>query len=79
MRVSVAEPDLVGSITEVAVTVTLVGSPSATVGAVYKPEFASIVPPFSVVTAQVTAPLPGELLTVAENCAVWPGHPLLFG
>jgi hypothetical protein len=47
--------------------VTLVGRPAAIVGAVYRPE-ELIVPPFVVVTAQVTAVLL-VLATVAVNCS----------
>ena len=76
MIVSVAEPDLVVSATEVAVTVTLVGRPAATVGAVYRP-VALIVPQglgvtvhdVELVKLQVTAVLL-VFVTVAVNCAV---------
>jgi hypothetical protein len=77
LSVSCADADMVVSAWEVAVTVTLVGRPVATRGAVYTP-FASMVPPFGVVTDQVT-PVLLTFVTVAVNCAVWLGHPGLLG
>jgi hypothetical protein len=53
LSASWADPDWFGFDWEVAVMVTLIGRPAATVGAVYTP-FASIVPPFAVVTNQFT-------------------------
>jgi hypothetical protein len=54
LSASWADPDWFGLDWEVAVMVTLIGRPAATVGAVYTP-FASIDPPFAVVTSQFTA------------------------
>lgn len=73
--VSVAEPDLVVSATEVAVTVTLAGRPAATVGAIYRP--VALIDPQGLGVAvhdvellklQVTAVLL-VFVTVAVNCA----------
>ena len=72
---SVPEFDFELSACEVAVTVTVAGNPGASVGAVYKPLLASIVP-FAAppVTAHVTVWFV-ELFTVAVNCAVCEGQP----
>jgi hypothetical protein len=67
-----ADATLVVSACEVAVMVAVVGSPAAMVGAVYTPP-ALIVPPFVVVTAQVTAELL-VFVTVAVNVAVCGGQ-----
>jgi hypothetical protein len=77
VSVSRPDPDALEFATEVAVTVTLGGLLRATVGAVYSP-VASIVPPFGVVTAQVTDVFVA-FATVAVNFAVCSGQPLLFG
>jgi hypothetical protein len=68
VMVTVAIAILVASAWEVAVMVALPGRPSAAVGAVYRP-VELMVPPFVVVTAQVTAVLL-VFVTVAVNCAV---------
>src|SRR5580698_11282060 len=76
LMVSCAVPVLVLSATDVATTVTFAGSPGATVGATYTPVVGLMVPPFGVVTAQVTAVLV-VLVTVAIKVTLWSGHPSL--
>src|SRR5258708_15489139 len=69
-RVTIAEPDFVGSAALVAITET-VCSVATLAGAVYRP-LLETAPTFGV-TDQTTAGLP-LLATIVVNCWVWPGE-----